>query len=212
MPRLLNSPAQTILLSILLAVGAALPAAAQSGEGKAMMLQMKNFAPVPAGLGELKVALGVIPGRLTGNPVEISRFLIPAVVGQEFTVPLDAVARAVAADAKAAEPDTLKDGLVVKPAATRFLRLSTFVVHSESGEIAMGGSLKRQDGNFVMLTYFDRACSLHGVDASRGSVREINLEIPAAGLYWLHVETITPDVYRMTLEDPAAVLQFEASR
>jgi len=212
MLHLLNRPGLAVLLSIAMAGAAASPAPAQQDDAKTMLLVMKDGLAPPSNQWDIHVYLGAIPGKLMGSPQQSPPFLIPAAFGKPFTFPTAAVARALASQAEPAPPRLLKGGLTVQPAATRYLRVATFLFDKNSGKIVTGGGMRGADGTAVMLAYFDRACLIQGIEEGGSHVLDIKLVIPGPGLHWLRSETITPDITRVTLEDPAALLQFEAPR
>lgn len=182
----------------------------QKSQDRKIRLVMVNGGKPPANDWDIQVALGGVPGDLMGRPGEVPPLLIRAAFGQEFTLSLPAVERALAPHAAPAAPALLAAGLVVKPSGTRFLRVATSIQNKKTKRIVLGGGFKPVDAEAAILAYFDRACTLQGRVTRQGQVSDISLQIPAPGLYWLDARTVSPGVTRYRNAQPGLVLQFTA--
>lgn len=166
---------------------------------RSMLLTTPDAAAPPPNDWSVNVALAAIPGAMLGSPVAASRFLIPASFGERFSVSLAALEQDLEPHAAPATPALLAGGLLVAPGDTRFLRVSTFVYDTKSGREVMSGGFIDKDGGYLMLAYFDRACTVGGVEKYPGGEMEMRLQIPAAGLYWMHAEQLPSNNWRMRL-------------
>jgi hypothetical protein len=188
------------------AAGAGQPA------GKTMSLVTEHGLPPPANDWDLHVILGVIPGAFTGEVDAAPSMLLPASFGNKFTVPYALVERRLAGAAQLSWRALFPGGLTITPWNTRFLRVSTSLHDKKTGKNVMGGGFVRENDSNQMLTYFDRACTVKGDQIEREVRVNVDLAIPAPGLYWLHAQQTGPGVWQVRTTASNLPLRFVASR
>lgn len=195
----------------------AMPAAVKAAEpapvaqpAVTMPVEIKDGGAPPADMRTVGVVLGVIPGDMLGDALSAPRHVIAASFGGQMAVKLDVLQREFGPHAKAANPGMLTGGLVIAPQDTRFLRVATFMLDQQTGG-TMGGMFADAGGAPVALVYFDRACTMRGTIKGDGFSTEIDLQIPAAGMYWLEVEA-GKDVDKVRNARPGVALKFVASK
>lgn len=176
---------------------------------KRLRLVVADGGAAPANDWDLRVALGVIPGALTGSPIE-PWVKIPASFGQEFSISLHALEQVFAAHARPAQPALVAAGLVVEPQETRYLRVATFLYDEKKKRLVMGGGFASSASDGVILTYFDRACAMTGIISSHGFVSDIQIQVPAAGFYWLRADMTGEATSRYRSEQAGFEFQFRA--
>lgn len=185
--RLLHCAALTALFLLVGGAAAAAPQPVQS-QLKNMQVVVDDGAEAPPNNWDMALALSVIP------------------------LPLSGAQRALAPGAMTATPGTLAAGLAIAPRDTRFLRVATMIYDRKRGDNVMGAGFSGTDGSFVMLAYFDRACTLQGRVEDHGVKSDISLAIPAAGMYWLDIGETPEGVYVIRLAPPELELKVSASR
>lgn len=155
-----------------------------------------KLVPAPANQWDLHVSFGVIPGELMGNPLRQPLVLAKAAFGGTASVPYQAMLEHLAPHAASLKPEHQRAGLAIHPADTRFLRVSTFAYDKKEKEHVMGGAFASK-GDFVILVYFDRACTLKGTALYSGMRAEMDVSIPAAGFHWLTMANTAQHVWRV---------------
>lgn len=187
-----------------------------SGETNATVMSVdqkrKPLSPDPLAGQEIQVWFPAIAGHLFGTPnVESSWSATPDDNGA-FAFPLTEVAGELRKMSQAF--DASETALLMEPEDTRFARINSYAVREFDGELLGRASWNDlETRSELILVYFDRACRMlgsvfHGEDELR-----VDLQIPAAGLYWLRKHRTLFGTTRLliTQEPKYLVLAIEAT-
>ncbi|NKB36420.1 MAG: hypothetical protein GKR93_04520 [Gammaproteobacteria bacterium] len=145
--------------------------------------------------GSLMLSLGVIPGALYGGPIEGAFWGVDLNALAGPAINLRYLEKEVAKYAQSHERNDKNSFFKVKPATTRFLRISTYGYDVEAGTFLTGG-LRNETADPVILAYFDRPCTVKGEISSEQGIFIHQFSIPKAGLYHL-VQLSDGQIYRI---------------
>ncbi|WP_139309728.1 hypothetical protein [Teredinibacter haidensis] len=170
----------------------------------------KEFIPIsaiPTGATEGRIVspdkiyleLGVIPGALYGAPYNEPSWYIDLYPENQPEIDVTVLSKALKKYASKMTGNPINNGLVLEPNQTKFVRVSTF--GSAPNEfIRFSGGLEDEYGNFLVLAYFDRKCTLRGTkDFGEEGIYHHNLVIDGPGLYKL-IATYSDGAYTLTAE------------
>lgn len=144
----------------------------------------RPLSPDPLAGQEIQVWFPAVAGHLFGTPnVESSWSATPDEKGA-FAFPL----ADLAAELKKMSQtfDASETALLLEPEDTRFARISSYAVREFDGELLGRASWNDpQTRSELILVYFDRRCRMLGSVFYGDDEVRVDLQIPAAGLYWL---------------------------
>lgn len=135
--------------------------------------------------GRVFLKLGIISGSIWGSPMKKPVWFVDLDPGAGPALDMVAVGSILRMHAATSDDPSV----VVRPTGTKLARMSTFGLDRRTGQM-QGGKFMDASGNALMLVYFDRACVVQR-DIQYGGYRYItDLNIPAAGMYWLSQDTM----------------------
>lgn len=76
----------------------------------------------------------------------------------------------------------------------------------------MGGGFGEKTGTHAMMVYFDRACRYRQQVMEGEDWVDVAVDIPAAGIYWIRSDEISPNSFQLRTVTFAMSLQFVAFR
>ena len=133
--------------------------------------------------GNIFLELGVIPGAIYGAPLNQPKWYVDLYNSSKPTFNYTAFEDNFKLYAKSLIPNKYSADLKVEPANTQFVRASTFGIDFKEKKHLSGG-LINDDGDFLFLMYFDRACKITGDnDFGNEGIFRHEIDIPKAGLY-----------------------------
>lgn len=182
--------------------------------GKAMLISVdqkrRPLSPDPLKGQALQLWFPAVAGHLFATPnVESSWSAAPDKNGS-FVFPLAEMADEMKKMSRAF--DASETAVLLEPASTRFARISSYAVREFDGELLGRASwtdpLTRAE---LILVYFDRSCRMLGSVLHGNEEILVDLQIPAAGLYWLRKHRTLWGTTRlsMTAEPQKLVLTIE---
>jgi hypothetical protein len=132
----------------------------------------------------MQLDLGVIPGALYGSPLKNPRWFVN--LSDSYASNLNITKFEIELSKAAKTHDgSLPYSLNVNPADTKFVRVSTFGLIANS-KTRFGGAFQNNSNEYVLLVYFDKACSVSGtVNFGKEGIYTHEIEIPKAGIYTL---------------------------
>ncbi|MEM8498342.1 MAG: hypothetical protein AAF542_10000 [Pseudomonadota bacterium] len=144
----------------------------------------RPLSPDPLADQKIQVWFPAIAGHLFGTPnVESSWSAAPDDDGA-FAFPLTDVASELSKMSQVF--DASETALLLEPEDTRFARISSFAVREFDGELLGRASWNDPaTRSELILVYFDRECRMLGSVFYGKDELRVDLQIPAAGLYWL---------------------------
>ena len=132
--------------------------------------------------------IGVIPGNLYGNPLPEPRWYTDLYTAAKPTLNITEIEHNFSLFAQPLNSNTYTANLVVSPSNTKLVRASTFGIDLIDEQYLSGG-LKHENGDFLLLVYFDQACTIKGlVDFGIQGVFNHDINVPKAGLYTLIID------------------------
>ncbi len=197
-------------MAALLAASCSGAALAEQPQGLHLKMAMSDALAPPEHAWDLHLALGVIPGALGGVPSGGPIFMVPASFESGVTLPMAALEAKLAQAASIGWSELLPGKPTIAPWNTRLVRVSAFAHDTKSDRIVMGGKFAAKGGTSAVLAYFDRPCTIKGVNVEHGV--DYRLSIPAAGLYWLRFDQSRSGNYLVRTAGPAFAVQFQAHR
>lgn len=164
------------------------------------------------GSPSLVAAFPVITGAVWGPPDTEPLVFAPAPFGATMTLPLKELEQKIRPIASPATPQSLEAGLVVQPEDTRLARVGTFFADKEQERYVFGaGFVDENTGDFLVLVYFDRPCTLSGTVTGQELPTHYQVQVPAAGLHWLRTRKIDGTRYEVEYEAGRATVVFRAN-
>ena len=152
---------------------------------------------LPPGL--LSATFPAVRGAIWGTPIEENLVRIPVAIGKDFSLNFRELEARIEPLAQPAVGATL-DAVVFDPGATRIARVGTFFFDETNEHYVAGAGFKDAVTNdLLLLVYFDRPCSVHGIMVAQEQSAEINISVPKAGLRWLRVTQIDPNRSKLSL-------------
>lgn len=160
----------------------------------------RPLSPDPLAGQEIQVWFPAIAGHLFGTPnVESSWSATPDDNGA-FAFPLSDVAGELRKMSQAF--DASETALLLEPQETRFARISSYAVSEFDGELLGRASWNDpQTRSELLLVYFDRGCRMLGSVFYGEDELRVDLQIPAAGLYWLRKHRTLFGATRLLIAD-----------
>lgn len=129
--------------------------------------------------------LGVIPGALYGKPIDEPFWYIDMNEDSAPSLDFARFPRELNNYAENWKDIEANNGLIMTPSNTKIMRLSTFGFDVENKKYLAGG-LQDEKGNFIILVYFNKPCTITGIkDFGASGVFNHNITIDSAGLYKL---------------------------
>ena len=152
---------------------------------------------LPTGL--LSVSFSAVRGSIFGSPTEEDLVRIPVLIGKDIALNFTELEARIEPLAEPPSNPTF-DGVAFDPPATRIARVGTFFFSETNLRYAAGAGFKDAATNdHLLLVYFDRSCSVRGTMGVQEQSAEINISVPAAGLWWLRVTQIDENRSKLTL-------------
>lgn len=144
------------------------------------------------------LVLGVIPGAIYGSPLKNTNWFIDMNPQEKPKIDVNQFVESVALFSAEKIDHPYNENLSIKPKNTKFARISTFGWLSNPS-IDLGGGLEDKDGKFIVLAYFDRACTLMGLHHFDGTPYHHKVVIEKPGLYNL-IGNLSNGEYTITAE------------
>jgi hypothetical protein len=135
---------------------------------------------------KLLIEFGVIPGEVFGSPLENPLWLTEIDNSGKVTWPTPVQMRELQLLITRFSKVANNTGLTVIPSDTRFARVSTFGYFKGINENT-GAGFFSDNGNFIMLMYFDRPCTLSGSVYLNNKKVSHDINIKSAGFHWIEV-------------------------
>lgn len=149
--------------------------------------------------GQFKLLFPWVGGNLFGNPTT-NDYIEPALdPDYAFTIDLNRSRQQVIRSLDVANLSSLD--LKVEPAELRIARVATFAMKPDLSD-RVGYSAWRDADNATdgyVLVYFDRAGRITGVQKSGDAERTFDVDVPAAGYYWLRNRKLAENRVEMTV-------------
>ncbi|WP_444885039.1 hypothetical protein [Microbulbifer sp. PSTR4-B] len=135
---------------------------------------------------ELSIEFGVIPGAIFGQPLNSPLWLVKIDDSKSVAWPTKREKHEfLPFIAKLAKPNE-NSNLSIKPADTQLARISIYGYFSKTKQNVEASALS-ESGNYLMLVYFDRPCTLSGfVNLNNKKVKH-SINIESSGFHWIEV-------------------------
>lgn len=164
------------------------------------------------GSPSLVAAFPVITGAVWGAPDTEPLVFAPAPFGGTMTVPLKELEQKIQPMASPATPESLKAGLLVQPEDTRLARVGTFFADKEQERYVFGaGFIDQASGDFLVLVYVDRPCTLSGTVSVQELPTQYHVQIPTPGMHWLRHRKVDNSHYEVEYESGGGPILFRAN-
>ena len=136
----------------------------------------------------LRADFPAIRGAIFGSPSTASLISTPVVIGAEFSIDIGEWEQRFGPVAQA-PADSVLNGVRLEPRATRIARVGTFLYDLDHRQGVAGGVGFKDatTGDYLLLVYFDRPCSMRGVMGAGDDAADIDIQVAKAGMSWLRV-------------------------
>ena len=146
----------------------------------------------------------VIPGQIFGDPSGPPVFIEEVASEQRLTLDLARAEPLLEGVARVMRNSRMTRGLHILPNNTRLARIGTFPFDARTEEpLGAGGFIDAATRDYLILMYFDRACHLTGALQLDEAEFRHDIEIPAAGFYWVQGEEYAPGRHLIRRYQPA---------
>tara|TARA_R110000850_G_C9990205_1_gene466941 strand:- start:828 stop:1388 length:561 start_codon:yes stop_codon:yes gene_type:complete len=155
---------------------------------------------------EVVVQFTIIPGGLYGIPLTDSQYLDVIQIGSSINADFRDLERRIASFATPMLNTEANMGLSISPKETRLARFGTFTydLNTREGLGTTGFGSPDPEIFALVLTYFDRAAEIRGIQNIEGEIADFNINVERAGLVWLKVKKKSKDHFSYSvLETPS---------
>jgi len=173
---------------------------------KVVALDPATHAPMPTAARKLHASFPLVLGSLFGRPTQGIGYDPEAVLGETFTLDLDRLSFAASSHAAPIEGFMQLPGISVQPTTLKLARIGTYFLDETGAYSAAGaGFIEANRRHALLLVYFDRQVRIKGRAQAWNENQDVDLSIPAAGLYWLEVSDAAGTTRVRLAEKPLTV-------